>query len=148
MGEIENESPVPVVEDHVETVRNVQVHSKPPPQIETDTVNQILALEDDKVNNMVAGRDDRDADEIDDLMLRRNEVADDKFDSDEDVGDIENEEVVEDIIQPVFDKKEEALSARQSVFERKEETFKAEAEPQEELFIPKNVKMTESKDTR
>ena len=174
MGEIENESPVPAVEEHIETVRNVQIHSKPPPtQIETDNVHQIAALNEDKVNkvnNIVAGSFDDDeihADVIDDLLGGRNVVDDDRFDSDEDVGDIENE-VVEDIVEPVLNKKAETLSARQpvfdkkeeeyserrgfserqSVFERKEETVSAKVEPQEELFVAKDVRMTESKDTR
>ena len=169
MGEIENESPVPAVEEHIETVRNVQIHSKPPPtQIETDNVHQIAALNEDKVNkvnNIVAGSFDDDeihADVIDDLLGGRNVVDDDRFDSDEDVGDIENE-VVEDIVepvfnkkaarQPVFDKKEEYserrdFNERQSVFERKEETVSAKVETQEELFVAKDVRMTESKDTR
>ena len=163
MGEIENESPVPAVEDHIETVRNVQIHSKPPTQIETDMVNNQLAVfGDDKENNVVAGRYDREADEIDDLLGGRNVVDDDRFDSDEDVGDIENEEVVEDIVEPVFDKKaetfsasqtvydktEETFSARQSMFETKEEKFTVKVEPREEMFTAKDVRMTESKDTR
>ena len=88
MGEIENESPVPATEEHVETVRNVQIHASPV---------------------VHGGRDT----EIGGGMY--NEVED-KFDSDEDIGDIENEEVVEEIeeqmIKPVFKKKEETFMAK------------------------------------
>ena len=86
MGEIENESPVPATEEHIETVRNVQIHASPVVHGGTDTGRGMY-----------------------------NEIED-KFDSDEDIGDIENEEVVEEIeeqvIKPVFKKKEETFMAK------------------------------------
>ena len=88
MGEIENESPIPATEEHIETVRNVQIHASPVVHGGTDTGG---------VGGMY------------------NEVED-KFDSDEDIGDIENEEVVEEIeeqvIKPVFKKKEETFTVK------------------------------------
>lgn len=108
MGEIENESPVPAIEDHIEMVRNVQVHSKPAPEAEINHLTE----------------DDYD-------------VEAEKFDSDEDVGDIENEEIGEEEIQPTYDTKKEMFTSE-----------RVEKQEEEEVFILKKDTITESKQTR
>ena len=120
MGEIENESPVPAVEDQIEIVRNVQVHSKPPAEVGMD--------------HMVGGKYD---------------AHEDKFDSDEDVGDIENEEVAEEEIKPVYGQREEmSREMIKPVYGQREETYDSNVYGKQDLFMTNGDVVAEPKDIR
>ena len=120
MGEIENESPVPATEEHIEIVRNVQVNAKsvyPGGSIEPGRRAEIF------------------------------DVMEDKFDSDEDIGDIENEEVAEEIaeevIKPVYEKKEETFTAKVDMMTESKDTWTES----KDTWMESKDKQTESKDT-